>query len=260
MGEAKNTALGAAPPNGYSYGVQTPGSHRHLTTSPMKTAALNSHPPAIPSSDWPRSRAKFDDGEVVDGLRAGSTQALEQIIAVYRPRIYAQALRLTRNHHEAEEIVQDTFLRAYRAAPNFRGESSLSTWLHAIVGNLARNRYWYWQRRKRHETISLDQPLHPDREGLVGDAIAVEGQTAIEESEQNDLVEQIAKGMERLSEQDRRILVLRNVQHAAYTEIARALGLAIGTVKSRLTRARERLRTLVQAEMGDESPLMRKAS
>jgi RNA polymerase sigma-70 factor (ECF subfamily) len=226
----------------------------------MKTAALHSHTPAISSRDWPRSHAKFDDGEVVDGLRAGSAQALEQIMAVHRPRIYARALRLTRNHHEAEEIVQETFLRAYRAAPNFRGESSLSTWLHAIAGNLARNRYWYWQRRKRHETVSLDQPLLPGSEGLVRDAIVVEGQTAIEESEQNDLIEQIGRGMERLSERDRRILVLRNVQHAAYTEIARTLGLAIGTVKSRLARARERLRTLVQSELGDESPLMRKAS
>src|SRR4051812_37125757 len=113
----------------------------------MKTTTLHLQPPAIPFRHWPHSHAKFADGEVVDGLRADSAQALEQIMAVYRPRIYVQALRSTRNHHEAEEIVQETFLRACRAWPNYRGESSLSTWLHAIAGNLARNRYWYWQRR-----------------------------------------------------------------------------------------------------------------
>ncbi len=181
-------------------------------------------------------------------------------MAVYQPRIYAQALRSTRNHHEAEEIVQETFLQAYRAAANFRGESSLATWLYAIAGNLARHRYWYWRRRHRHETLSLDQPLHPDRAVLVRAALVGEGPTAIEESEQNDLIEQIARGMARLPEGDRRILVLRNVQHSAYSEIARTLGVALGTVKSRLARARERLRALVQTELGAESPLLRKAS
>lgn len=198
------------------------------------------------------SQAKSDEAAIVAGLRAGSAQALAQIMTLYRPRLHALAFRYTRNHHEAEDIVQEAFVRAYHAGPRFRGDSSLATWLHIITLNLARNRYGFWRRRRRHEAVSLDQPLDPQADRTVLEALAVGSSSAPVESDHNDLAEQISKGMARLSEQDRRILTMRTVQHAAYTEISRVLGIALGTVKSRLARARGRLRALIEAEVGGE--------
>jgi RNA polymerase sigma-70 factor (ECF subfamily) len=200
----------------------------------------------------PETTETFDEAEIVAALRAGSAEALAQIMTLYRPRLHALAFRYTRNHHEAEDIVQEAFVRAYRAAPRFRGDSSLATWLHIITLNLARNRYGFWQRRRRHEAVSLDQPLHPEADRTVLEALAGGASPGAAESDHDDLAEQIAKGIERLSEQDRRILTMRTVQHAAYTEISRVLGIALGTVKSRLARARGRLRALIEAEVGGE--------
>ena len=190
----------------------------------------------------------LEEDEFVEGLRAGSAKVLQEVMSVYRPRLHALALRMTGNHHEAEEIVQETFVRAFRAAPRFRHEASLGTWLHTITTNIARSRYQYWRCRKRHATFSLDTSSQVEMHTAILDALAVETTTAASEAEQNDLVERIERGMARLSERDRQILLLRNGQQAPYAEIARTFGITMGTVKSRIARARERLREFVNGE------------
>ena len=197
----------------------------------------------------------LEEDEFVDGLRTGSAKVLQEVMSVYRPRLHALALRLSGNHHDAEEIVQETFVRAFRGAPRFRHEASLGTWLHTIATNIARSRYQYWRRRKRHVTFSLDTPSQEEIHTAILDAIAIATTTAASEAEQNDLVERIERGMARLSARDRQILRLRNGQQAPYAEIARTLGIKMGTVKSRILRARERLRVFVN----DEIAMLQKA-
>lgn len=204
-----------------------------------------------PTSSPGRAGAEnLEEDEFVDGLRVGSAKVLQEVMSVYRPRLHALAFRLTRNHHDADEIVQEAFLRAYRAAPRFRHEASLGTWLHAIATNIARNRYQYWRCRRRHATFSLDTTSRVEIHNAILHAITVEASTAASEAEHSDLVEQIERCMTRLSEGDRQILLLRNGQHAPYAEIARTFGIALGTVKSRIARARERLRACVIEEIG----------
>jgi RNA polymerase sigma-70 factor, ECF subfamily len=197
----------------------------------------------------------LEEGELVNGLRAGSAEALKEAMSIYRPRIYALAFRLTRNHHDAEEIVQETFLNAFRGARQFRHEASLGSWLHTIATNIARNRYHYWRRRKRDATFSLDATSQGEFHAAFLDAMAVEASTAASEAERSDFVDQVERGMARLSERDRQILLLRNGQHAPYAEITRTLGIAMGTVKSRIARARGRLRAFVN----DEIAILRQA-
>ena len=209
-------------------------------------------PMGTPGRPGPENPA---EDEFVGGLRAGSPQVLQEVMAVYRPRLHAQALRLSGNHHDAEEIVQEAFVRAFRAAPRFRREASLGTWLHTITTNLARNRYHYWRRRQRHATISLDATAPGEDRPALLEAIAVDAATAAGEAEQNDLVQRIERGMARLAPRDRQVLLLRNGQHASYAETARALGITMGTVKSRIARARERLRVFVK----DDTAMLRKA-
>lgn len=196
------------------------------------------------------SAGRPDDDEIAARFRAGAPAAQGAILVHYRPHLYAFAYRLTRNHHDAEDLVQETFLRAFRAAARFRGEATLGTWLHTIARNLAYNRYWHWRRRKGDATVSLDSP------GAEGDANAWQKAIAVDEratAEEQELERCVAEAIDRLPERHRIILDLRIRQHASYEEIARALGVGLGTVKSRLARARERLRAYVEASGGFEA-------
>lgn len=188
------------------------------------------------------------DQVLVARFKEGDQSAFEQMVSRYWDRIYAMVNQLLRNHQDAEEVTQDAFIRAHRGLVNFRGESAFSTWLYQIATNLARNRYWYWWRRRRDQTISFDQPLAADKETTLVEVFPAETETPEDATVTQEFVNRIAECMNRLSPKHREILVLRNVQNLSYEEIAEILGISVGTVKSRIARARESLR----AKMGDE--------
>jgi RNA polymerase sigma-70 factor (ECF subfamily) len=108
---------------------------------------------------------------------------------------------------------------------------------------LARNRYWYWWRRKRDKTVSFDQPVGDDNSTPLSEIFVTESETPEDATITQELVDNIAEGMEKLSPKHREILVLRNVKNLTYEEIADILTISIGTVKSRIARARESLRS-----------------
>jgi RNA polymerase sigma-70 factor, ECF subfamily len=188
------------------------------------------------------------DQLLVDRFKQGDQSAFEQMVTRYWDRIYAMVNQLLRNPQDAEEVTQDAFIRAHRGLVNFRGESAFSTWLYQIATNLARNRYWYWWRRRRDKTISFDQPLSADKETTLVEVFPADMETPEDATVTQEFVNRIAECMNRLSPKHREILVLRNVQNLSYEEIAEILGISVGTVKSRIARARESLR----AKMGDE--------
>jgi RNA polymerase sigma-70 factor (ECF subfamily) len=188
------------------------------------------------------------DRILVDRFRQGDQSAFEQMVSRYWGRIYAMVHQLLRNPEDAEEVTQDTFIRAHRGLVNFRGESAFSTWLYQIATNLARNRYWYWWRRRRDQTVSFDQPIGGDNETTLAEVIPAELETPEDATVTQEFVNRIAECMGKLSPKHREILVLRNVKNLSYEEIAEILQISVGTVKSRIARARESLR----AKMGDD--------
>jgi RNA polymerase sigma-70 factor (ECF subfamily) len=188
------------------------------------------------------------DRILVDRFRQGDQSAFEQMVSRYWGRIYAMVHQLLRNPEDAEEVTQDTFIRAHRGLVNFRGESAFSTWLYQIATNLARNRYWYWWRRRRDQTVSFDQPIGGDNETTLAEVIPAELETPEDATVTQEFVSRIAECMGKLSPKHREILVLRNVKNLSYEEIAEILQISVGTVKSRIARARESLR----AKMGDD--------
>jgi len=183
----------------------------------------------------------------VERARQGDAGAYATLVTRYQSRIFAKVFSLLRNRQDAEEITQDTFIRAHRVIANFRGTASFSTWIHQIATNLAHNRYWYWWRRKRDQSFSLDADLGESGNTL-HDILPDGGQGPGNEAQHNEFVARVAECMERLKPEHARILTLRNVDNRSYEEIADELGLSIGTVKSRINRAREALRQL----MGEE--------
>lgn len=194
------------------------------------------------------------DAVLVSRFHAGDETAFVEIMTRYRDKIYATVLALLRNHADAEEIAQDTFIRAHRGLARFRGDSSLATWLHRIAVNLARNRYWYFFRRRRHATMSLDSAVGEEGNATFSDLIASGEADPAHASASNEFTELVAACMEKLDASHREILTLRNVLHRSYEEIAAALGINVGTVKSRIARARANLRAMLAETCPEFSP------
>jgi len=219
-------------------------------------------PPAQKSSRSPDRAARAaasaheaaHDAELVRRFHAGDEAAFVEIMGRYREKIFAIALSLLRNRADAEEIAQDTFIRVHRGLARFRGDSSLATWLHRIAVNLARNRYWYFFRRRRHATLSLDCPLGDDSDASFTDLIASPAPDPSHEAATGEFAELVDACMEKLDARHREILTLRNLLHRSYEEIAQTLGLNVGTVKSRIARARENLRQLLAEACPEFAP------
>jgi RNA polymerase sigma-70 factor (ECF subfamily) len=185
------------------------------------------------------------DAALVQRFNTGDEAAFVEIMNKYHGKIFGIALGLLRNRADAEEITQDTFIRAHRGLAKFRGDSSLITWLHRIALNLARNRYWYFFRRRRQDSLSLDHTIGENADGTFADLIAADAADPAQESARGEFATLVAACMAKLDAKHREILTMRNVLNLPYEEIAQSLRISIGTVKSRIARARENLRTIL---------------
>jgi RNA polymerase sigma-70 factor (ECF subfamily) len=221
-------------------------------TIPFCTELL---PGNVSNQETQAAEAAIDTG-LVQRFVAGDESAFNEIVARYRGRIYGLTLNLLRNTADAEEVTQDAFIRAYRGLSRFRGDSSLATWLYRIALNLARNRYWYFFRRRRHNWVSLDRPLGEDSDTTFADVIAARDHDPAQETASGEFSTLVAACMERLDRKHREILTMRNVLDLSYEEIARTLGINIGTVKSRIARAREYLRELLTESCPELKPAL----
>jgi RNA polymerase sigma-70 factor (ECF subfamily) len=151
--------------------------------------------------------------------------------------VFGLALHLLGDRDEALDLSQEVFLRVFRTLSGFRGQSALRTWIYRIVINQARNRQRWWRRRHRADQISLDDHLQKSGDlespgDLPPDRLLASKETA----------EHIWAALDRLPFDQRTALILREVDGLRYEEIAYSLDVAVGTVKSRLTRARQALR------------------
>ena len=147
------------------------------------------------------------------------------MVKIYQHRIYGVALRMMGNWPEAEEVAQETFLRAHRALPEFRGDSRLSTWLYAIASRLCLNRLASGEGRIARRRASEE----------IADLVWDEPGGNLERDER---VAAVHKALAELPEERRAVVVLRDFEGLSYDEIAAVLGLELGTVRSRLHRAR----------------------
>lgn len=191
------------------------------------------------------------DAALVHRFNAGDESAFVEIVDRYHARMLQVAMRLLRNRADAEEIAQDTFIRAYRGLAKFRGDASLATWLYRIALNLSRNRYWYYFRRYRHATLPLDAEYGDTSHATFTELVASDAPTPVQEATTNEFAAVVTACMEQLPASQREILTLRNVEQHSYGHISRTLGIRIGTAKSRIARARENLRNLLFPVYGD---------
>ena len=174
--------------------------------------------------------------ELVRAAAGGDTEAFERLVRTYENKIYHLALRMCGSADEAADIAQEAFLAAWRGLPSFRGEANFATWLYRLTSNAAID---YLRRQKKQRgDLSLDD----EELGLDAVDTAPGPQDAAEGAE---LRSAVSEGLRRLGEDHRQVLVLREIQGLSYEEIAEVLALDLGTVKSRVSRARSALRKIL---------------
>lgn len=188
---------------------------------------------------------EVSDFALVGRFNGGDETAFIEIVRRYRAKLFAQAFSVLHNAADAEEVAQDSLIRAHRGLAQFRGDAALSTWLHRIALNLSRNRYWYFHRRSRHLTRSFDAAFSDENPTSLANMIATEAPSPAQLASTEDFSELVAGCMEQLIPGQREILTLRNVLECSYEEIAATLNINVGTVKSRIARARAALRELL---------------
>ena len=185
------------------------------------------------------------DELLIERVKAGDMVAYNVMVTRHYDRIFTRVSQLLNNKQDAEEVTQDAFIRAQRGLENFRGDASFYTWLYQIATNLAHNRYWYWFRRKRDQSISLDQPLSDDGSLTLENVMPCSGENPAEAVVTQEFVDRVSDCMQGLNEKHKEVLILRNLKNLTYDEIAQQLEISVGTVKSRIARARESLRGLL---------------
>lgn len=174
---------------------------------------------------------------------AGDQDASAELVAEHHRMVLSLATSLLGDRDEALDLAQEVFLRVFRTIHRFRGHSALRTWIYRIAVNQVRNRQRWWRRRHRGDQVSLDE--HLLRHGDVpvrSNVMAPDRMFA-----NHELAERLQAALERLPFEQRTAIVLREIEGLSYDEIAFTLQLAVGTVKSRLTRARQALRAELRA-------------
>ena len=191
----------------------------------------------------PRAEAQF-----IERLKRGEAAAFEQLVAERSGEIYGLLFRLTENSEEARDLTQETFLRAFQSIDRFRGEADLRTWIYRIAINQARNRWRWWRRRRRDTTISLDA-THGDSTQTVMSTLAESGDDPEQQTLAHEREVVLRAALQRVGRAYRETLILRDIEGFSDEEIAAALGINVGTVKSRLARGRQELRQKLEGSL-----------
>ncbi len=189
-----------------------------------------------------------DDSSLIKGLRSGDEVAFERLVRDYGGRLLAVAKRLLSNEEDARDAVQDTFLMAFRSLESFDGRSRISTWLHRIVVNASLMKL---RSKRRHPEQSIDELLP---------AFLADGHRVVPgarwrgsgygHAAQNEIRAFVRSKIENLPESYRIVLVLRDIEELDTETVSQILGITSGTVKVRLHRARQALRTLLDPFFG----------
>ncbi len=190
------------------------------------------------------------DAALVLAAQKGELAAFEQLVVKHQKRMLNIAFRLINDYDDACEVVQDSFVSAYKSIKTFRGDTKFTTWLTTITINLSKNRLKQKISRRGHEAYSLDDPVQtsdgemtvepPSKEPLVLDRL-----------EKQDVQKGVQECIKALAPDFREVLVLRDLQEFSYEEIGAMLKVREGTVKSRLFRARDMVKDCLKKVMGE---------
>jgi RNA polymerase sigma-70 factor (ECF subfamily) len=189
------------------------------------------------------------EDQFIERLKRSDPAAFEKLVNERSGEIYGLLYRLTENTEEARDLTQETFLRAFQSIGQFRGESDLRTWIYRIAINQARNRWRWWRRRHRDSTVSIDAADAAGNSALMAQLRSGNSSNPEHGALAHERERALRKALSGLRRVYREAVVLRDIEGFAYEEIAVALDISVGTVKSRLARGRQELRRKLEGSL-----------
>jgi RNA polymerase sigma-70 factor (ECF subfamily) len=195
---------------------------------------------------------EHEEAQFVARLVARDEGAFNELVVTYQRRVFALVFRMLGRRDEAEDLAQEVFVQVFKAIDQFRGDSKLSTWIYRIAVNLCKNRTKYLSRRHANDQDDVDAMA--DRLPFsAAKGVSVGGISRPDELVEGMQLEVVVKrAIAQIEPEFREVLILRDVEDMSYEEIAEVTGLADGTVKSRIHRARAQLRAIVEKAMGEK--------
>ena len=190
----------------------------------------------------------MDETILIQKSQQGDMDAFEQLLLRYEKKVYTIAYKYMGNAEDASDLAQEALIKAYQSIGTFRGESSFATWIGRITANRCLDEL---RKRKRLQTTSLDEELELE-EGSVQKEIASEKDTPEQHTIRQETVQYVQHKLAQMREEYRLVLVLRELEGHSYEDIAEMLNCSLGTVKSRISRARNYLKELVLADRQKE--------
>lgn len=187
-------------------------------------------------------RVQISDGELVAQAQAGDRDATEELLGRYERRLLSVIVGMVRNPEDAREILQETFVRAFRNLEGFKGESSFYTWIYRIAMNLSID---HQRRGSKRPLVEFDETFGV-KEDAVGDGSAHLAVDPLKAVRSRELGEKIFEAIESLTADHRAVILLREIDGLSYEEISEVLECSLGTVMSRLHYARKKLQTRLQ--------------
>jgi RNA polymerase sigma-70 factor (ECF subfamily) len=205
----------------------------------MTVADVLTAPHVLPTASRDRAREstprRDDDREAIEACRRGESEAFDRLVERYQRHVYRLCYRYVNNHHDANDMAQEVFLKAYRALGRFRGDSSFSTWLYRIAVNTCLN----FRSSRRPETHE------------VPDGLADPGSGVVDRLDRDERSRRVLEAVGRLPEKQRATVILKVYHDLTHEEVAQILGSSVGTVKANLFHALGNLRKLLAAEEGE---------
>ena len=187
--------------------------------------------------------------QFIERLKRGEAAAFEVLVAERSGEIYGLLYRLTENNEDARDLTQETFLRAFQSIGQFRGDADLRTWIYRIAINQARNRWRWWRRRRRDVTVSLDSKSELRDQPFASTLRAQDTDTPEQTTLARERERVLRSALQAIGQLYREAVILRDIEGLTYEEVSVALGISIGTVKSRLARGRKELRRRLEGSL-----------
>lgn len=187
----------------------------------------------------------LEDQGLLSAFLGGDQSGFNQLVRKYQDMIVSTCVRMAGNYQDGEDAAQDVFVQVYKNASGFRGDSEFATWLYRITMNVCRNQHRSWWNRLLKNAIHIDR--HQDGEDDTPQfEIADQTSSPAEDLDRKRTVLRVRNAIRRLPESQREMIVLCDLQEKSYEEICSILGVALGTVKSRIARARDALKKELQ--------------
>ena len=184
----------------------------------------------------------IDEKELIRQAKSGNLKAYEEIIGLYEKKVFSTIYYMVKNDNEVEDIAQEVFIKIYKNLGNFKEESSLYTWIYRITVNVCIDEF-----KKRKKVVYLDEKIDT-KDGEVELQLSDDSKSPTDIAEDNDLKDKLEKCIKKLPESQRMMIILRDIKSFTYMEIAEIMKMNLGTVKSKINRARASLKELLEED------------